>query len=124
MGSDDAVCLVTGVGPGTGAALVRRFATGGYRVAMLARSADRLAELEAEVPGSHAFACDVGDPASLGRVLDDVRRTLGAPQVAIHNAVSGAFGTFLDVDPGRTSSGTSASTSSRCCTWRGRWSPT
>lgn len=99
MPSDDAVCLVTGVGPGTGAALARRFASGGYRVAMLARSADRLAELEAEVPGSRAFACDVGDPASLGRVLDDVRRTLGAPQVAIHNAVSGAFGTFLDVDP-------------------------
>ena len=33
------VCLVTGVGPGTGAALARRFAAGGYRVAMLARNA-------------------------------------------------------------------------------------
>ena len=32
------VCVVSGVGPGTGTALVRRFAAGGYRVAMLARN--------------------------------------------------------------------------------------
>ena len=36
------VALVTGVGPGTGAAIARRFARGGYSVAMLARSRDRL----------------------------------------------------------------------------------
>ena len=38
------VCLITGVGPGTGSALVRRFAEGGYSVAMLARNEERLAE--------------------------------------------------------------------------------
>ena len=32
------VCLVTGVGEGTGAAIARRFASSGYRVAMLARN--------------------------------------------------------------------------------------
>ena len=123
MPNDAPVCLVTGVGPGTGAAVVRRFAAGGYRVAMLARSADRLAALEAELPGSRAFTCDVGDAASLGRVLDDVRATLGAPRVVVHNAVAGSFGTFLDVDP-ESSSGTSGSTSSRCSIWRAAWSPT
>ena len=60
MPNDAPVCLVTGVGPETGAAVVRRFSAGGYRVAMLARSADRLAALEAELPGSRAFTCDVG----------------------------------------------------------------
>jgi short-subunit dehydrogenase len=99
VASDDAVCLITGVGPGTDAAVARRFTGGGYRVAMLARSTDRLAELEAELPGSRAFACDVGDPGALARVLEDVRRTLGNPGVVVHNAVSGSFGTFLDVDP-------------------------
>ena len=68
-------------------------------MAMLARSADRLAALEAELPGSRAFTCDVSDAASLTRVLDDVRATLGAPRVVVHNAVAGSFGTFLDVDP-------------------------
>ena len=39
------VCIVTGVGPGTGAACVRRFAED-YRVAMMARSEERLTELQ------------------------------------------------------------------------------
>ena len=42
------LALVTGVGPGVGTSLVRRFADGGYRVAMIARNSDRLAEIEAE----------------------------------------------------------------------------
>jgi len=95
----DGVCLITGVGPGTGTALARRFAGGGYRVALLARTPGRLAEVERELPGSRAFACDVGDPEALAHVLDDVRRTLGHPAVVIHNAVAGSFGTFLDIDP-------------------------
>ena len=40
------VCLVAGVGEGTGAAIVERFARGGYQVAMLARSEERLKKLE------------------------------------------------------------------------------
>ena len=47
------LALVTGVGPGTGASVARRFAEGGYRVAMLARDAVRLAALEAEIPRLH-----------------------------------------------------------------------
>ena len=36
------VCLITGVGPakGTGGELSRRFASGGYKVAMLARNGE------------------------------------------------------------------------------------
>lgn len=43
------VCVVTGVGPdkGTGAEIACRFARGSYEVAMLARDAERLSELEA-----------------------------------------------------------------------------
>jgi short-subunit dehydrogenase len=89
------LALVTGVGPGTGSALVRRFAKGGYRVAMLARDADRLAALEAEVPDSVACPCDITDLAALEAVLAKV----GAPKVVVHNAVGGAFGSFRDIDP-------------------------
>ena len=53
--TEQKVCLVTGVGPGTGAALVRRFANEGYKVAMLARSAERLAALESEIDNATAF---------------------------------------------------------------------
>ena len=93
------VALITGVGPGTGAALVRRFAEGGYQVAMLARNAERLATLERETPGAHAFAVDVTDPAALDRVVGEIDQRLGAPKVVVHNAVGGAFGGFRDIDP-------------------------
>ncbi|HEX7930300.1 MAG TPA: SDR family NAD(P)-dependent oxidoreductase [Sphingomicrobium sp.] len=89
------LALITGVGPGTGSALVRRFAAGGYRVAMLARDADRLAALQSEVPDSIAVPCDVTDPVALENVVAQV----GAPKVVVHNAVGGAFGNFRDVPP-------------------------
>ena len=95
----DGVCLVTGVGPGTGTALVRRFAAGGYRVAMLARDADRLAQLAAEIPGAAAFPVDLADLEALRAVLARVTGELGAPSVVIHNAVAGGFGTFESVKP-------------------------
>src|SRR5918995_7541845 len=88
------LALVTGVGPGTGAAVARRFAEGGYRVAMLARDADRLAALEAEIPDSIAAPCDVTDAAALEAVIARV----GAPKVVVHNAVGGAFGKFMEID--------------------------
>ena len=88
------LALITGVGPGTGAALACRFSEGGYRVAMLARSEERLAELEAEIPSSTALPCDVADAAALERAVAAV----GSPQVVIHNAVGGAFGTFQEID--------------------------
>lgn len=95
----DPVCLITGVGPATGSALARRFAGGGYRVAMLARNRERLAALENELPGSKAYACDVTDVSQIEAACAAVERDLGAPDVLIHNAVGGAFGSFLEIDP-------------------------
>jgi short-subunit dehydrogenase len=95
----DPVCLITGVGPATGSALVRRFAKGGYRVAMLARNRERLAALEAELPNAKAFACDVTDAAQIEASCAAIERDLGAPEVLIHNAVGGTFGSFLEIDP-------------------------
>ena len=93
------LALITGVGPGTGSALVRRFAAGGYRVAMLARNADRLQSLATACPDAFAVPCDVADAAALQSALAQVQAQAGAPQVVVHNAVGGAFGNFLDVDP-------------------------
>jgi len=92
------VALVTGVGPGTGAAIARRLAAGGYAVAMLARNGERLAALAEEIPNSRACVCDVTDPSALDDTLARVRRELGTPSVLVHNAVGGAFGTFLEID--------------------------
>ena len=93
------VCLITGVGDSTGAALARRFAAGDYRVAMLARNADRLGALEREIAGSRAFVCDVGDLDALAVTLAEIRSGMGAPRVLVHNAVAHSFDGFLDADP-------------------------
>ncbi|SRR6266566_3112811 len=93
------ICLVTGVGGATGAAIARRFARDGYRVAMLARNRGRLDRLQKEVVGSKSYACDVGDLEALAGTIDRVRSELGRPSVLVHNAVSATFGRFLEVDP-------------------------
>jgi short-subunit dehydrogenase len=92
--SNKPLALVTGVGPGTGAAIARRFAESGYRVAMLARDAQRLAQLEREIPNSIAVPCDVANHEDLASAI----QRIGNPEVVIHNAVGGAFGTFTEVD--------------------------
>lgn len=93
------ICLITGVGPGTGAALSHRFARGGYRVAMLARDRERLTRLEADVAGSRGYVCDVTDEATINDTIAQVKDDLGSPEVVIHNAVGGAFGDFLEIEP-------------------------
>ena len=92
------ICLITGVGPGTGSALVRRFSQK-YRVAMLARTEGRLTNLENELEGVKGYVCDVSDSQALETTLDLIKRELGAPSVLVHNAVGGAFGSFLEIDP-------------------------
>ncbi|MCU0671114.1 MAG: SDR family NAD(P)-dependent oxidoreductase [Myxococcota bacterium] len=93
------VCVVTGVGPGTGSALARRFAAGGYRVALLARTESRLRELAAELPGASAYPCDVADEAQIVETLARVAGELGPASVLVHNAVGGAFGDFQQIEP-------------------------
>lgn len=102
------VVLITGVGPGTGAATARRFAAGGYRVAMLARGATRLKNLEEELPGSRAFVCDVSDESAIDAAVTRVTAEMGPPEILIHNAVGGVsgsesidgvMGSFLEIEP-------------------------
>jgi NAD(P)-dependent dehydrogenase (short-subunit alcohol dehydrogenase family) len=58
-----------------------------------------LAALEKALPGAKAYACDVAEPAQVEATIAAMERDLGAAEVLIHNAVGGAFGTFLEIDP-------------------------
>ena len=92
------VVLVTGVGPGTGKAVVERFAGAGYVVAMLARTEQRLIEIKETLPNAHAFVCDVSIEAELTATLNAVRGSLSAPKIVIHNAVGAERGTYAEID--------------------------
>lgn len=92
-------CLVTGVGWGTGNAIVRKFASSGYNVAMLARREDRLAEMEKSIHGAYAYTCDVTDVDLLTATVRKIETDFSPPTVVIHNAVGGSWGNFLEIDP-------------------------
>lgn len=87
----DKVCVVLGVGRGNGEALVRRFCSEGYHVAMVARSEDYLSQLEQSVDGAHAFPCDLMEPAQITTVLAAIGSRLGPVSVMLYNAGGGVF---------------------------------
>jgi NAD(P)-dependent dehydrogenase (short-subunit alcohol dehydrogenase family) len=93
------VCVVTGVGEGNGRAISARFARDGYAVAMLARSAERLRKLEAEIDGAKGYPCDVSDEAAVEATVEAIHRDLGPIDTLVHNAGSGMFADFHDTSP-------------------------
>jgi short-subunit dehydrogenase len=62
--------LLVGAGPGLGIAVARRFAAGGYRVTLVARSTDGLRDVAGTLAGTGAtvstIAADASDPDALG----------------------------------------------------------
>jgi len=97
-----AVAVISGVGPGLGAALAHRFATS-YAVAILARKADYLKSLASEIRKSGAtvldLPCDVSDPAQISNAFRAIRNDLGEPEMLLYNAGSGAFGNIIEISP-------------------------
>ena len=85
------VCVVIGVGPGNGEALVRRFCQEGYDVAMLARSKDFIERLAGQLPNAHAFVHDASDLAAAPSVFARIEQQLGAVSVLLYNAGGGVF---------------------------------
>ena len=96
MNSDRPVCMITGLGEGTGGFTARRFAKAGYRIAMLARTQERLKRFEKEIEGSKGYVCDVSDIKVLTDTCLKIKKDMSAPQVLIHNAVKGNFENFLN----------------------------
>jgi len=97
--SDKPTAIVTGVGPGTGSAIVRRFAAEGFRVIAMARSPDRIRALEQELTDTYAMVCDVSSESQVADAVANIRKSYGSPNVLIHNAVGGGWGTFLEIEP-------------------------
>ena len=93
------VCVVVGVGPGTGAAIARRFAAD-HAIALVARTTETSAELARALPGARAYACDATDAASVAQAVAAIERDQGSIGVVAYNAGSGSFGTVETITPG------------------------
>jgi len=100
--SNKPVAVITGVGPGLGAALAHRFATS-YAVAILARKADYLKTLAGEISKSGAtvldLPCDVSDRAQITEAFRAIRKELGEPELLLYNAGTGTFGNITEITP-------------------------
>jgi len=89
------VAVVTGASSGIGEATARVLATGGYRVALLARRADRITALADELGnGCIAIAADVTDRHSIVVAADRVEQELGGADVLVNNAGVMLLGPF------------------------------
>ena len=93
------ICMITGLGEGTGGYTAKRFAQAGYRIAMLARTQERLDRFEKELDGSKGYLCDVSDIDALIKACKEIKKDIGSPEVLIHNAVKGNFETLLEGNP-------------------------
>jgi len=81
------VAVVTGASSGIGEATARALAADGYRVALLARRADRITTLADELDnGSIAVAADVSDRDSVVAAAARVEQELGGADVLVNNA--------------------------------------
>jgi len=91
---DNRHLLLVGAGPGLGMAVARRFADGGYRVTLVARSTDRLSDLAERLAETgaqiDAIAADASDPEGLGARMAELYKEPGAPGLIIYTAVMGA----------------------------------
>jgi len=85
--SSGSVALVTGAGSGIGRASALRLVKEGWRVALIGRRPDALAETAQLAGGSASIhPCDVADAAAVGRVVADVLQAFGRIDALVHCA--------------------------------------
>lgn len=94
----DKTALIIGAGAGLSASLARKFAANGYRVALAARNAGKLADLAKET-GATAYACDAASPTDMADLFASVDRDIGEPEVVVYNPSARVRGPVHETDP-------------------------
>lgn len=94
--------VVVGYGPGVSNAVAEKFGAAGYSVALVGRTAERLAggvqALKAKGVTAAAFTADASDPAAIRAAIAKARAELGPVGVVHWNAYGGAAGDLLEAD--------------------------
>ncbi len=96
--------LVTGASSGIGAELARELVRRDAQPILVARGADKLEALAAELRDGGATvtveACDLGDDAAIGRLAGRLLTGQGAPDVLINNAGAGIWRATWETEAG------------------------
>ena len=95
--------VVTGVGSGLGASLVRKLVKEGYRVGMFARSSAYIRSLEQELNTKETvvlgISTDISDPAQVQHGFQQIRETFGPIDLLINHAGNAAWKEFMALTP-------------------------
>src|SRR6202012_6164249 len=75
--------LITGASRGIGESFAHAFAGAGATVALVARTADRIRTLAAELEGT-AHPADLSDPAQVAALIDQVEEQAGPVDVLVN----------------------------------------
>ena len=97
------VTLITGASAGIGTELARVFASNGHRLALVARRADRLAELAAEIAANGGAApivipCDLEQPDAGDKIAAAMAAAGVEVEYVVNNAGFGLFGNAIERD--------------------------
>jgi short-subunit dehydrogenase len=95
--------LVTGASSGIGAATAKLYAAKGAEILLLARNAERLERVAAEIKRAGGTATpyrvDLAEAAATAETAARIKREAGAPDILINNAGAGRWLPFLDTTP-------------------------
>jgi NAD(P)-dependent dehydrogenase (short-subunit alcohol dehydrogenase family) len=92
------IALIVGAGAGLSASLARLFSREGIRVALAARSIEKLGALCTET-GASAYACDTTKHEDVERLFGLVEREIGTPDLVVYNASGRSRGPFVELVP-------------------------
>jgi uncharacterized protein len=97
------VTLITGASAGIGTELARIFASHGHRVALVARRADRLATLAAEIAAAGrakpiVISCDLRQPDAGDKIAAALAAEAVEVDYVVNNAGFGLFGSAVELD--------------------------
>jgi NAD(P)-dependent dehydrogenase (short-subunit alcohol dehydrogenase family) len=100
MAETRGIAMLVGAGDAIGAAVARRFASGGYTVCICRRDAAKSQSLVDELTAAgqriHAFNVDARQEAEVQKLFADVEREIGPIEICLFNAGSNVNKPLLD----------------------------
>jgi NAD(P)-dependent dehydrogenase (short-subunit alcohol dehydrogenase family) len=90
--------LIVGAGSGLSASLARAFHKAGIKVALVARSTDKLIDLSKETDAT-THQCDASDRAQVDALFAALDAAKATPDVVVYNASYRTRGPFVELDP-------------------------